>query len=186
MLEHITAVAPDRPAPSTDWEPCKRLRNGQKCGERLDFSTDGMGRLVAQCPVCDWGWKPSTKYGTFERRAAAIAQETRAPVILSRYVPRACVTCHASYVPTSSSQKYCSEACYPQTSQQRARGYRASWREAGLCGLCGAVRDDETKRTCAKCRERRLRHYHDQRTRERRQQLTNREYWQHKKLRGAA
>lgn len=35
---------------SHETEPCT------SCSTPLHFATDGMGRIIPQCPHCDWGW----------------------------------------------------------------------------------------------------------------------------------
>lgn len=42
---------------------------------------------------------------------------------------------------------------YRETKRLYARRRRKSWRERGLCLICGSTRDDDAYSTCSRCRE---------------------------------
>lgn len=118
-----------------DRVPCRT------CGNDLDFNTtDGMGRIVEQCPVCDWGWKPARDYHAFTRRRAAIATPTdtkSTPANQRNYTPRTCDICSAEYKPHNARQRYCSIPCKDEAMRRLFAERSARARRQRQCG-CGA------------------------------------------------
>lgn len=163
MLEHITAVAPVRHARSNDSEPCKT------CGERLEFSTNGMGVLLPVCPVCDLGFKPSREYAMYQERLAALQLPNRDA---SKMLSQPCAQCDRPFFPLCSAEIYCGDDCrYAAKREQLARAKR----HERHCDRCGAfiVSLSGKAQYCGNCRLVR-------------QAEQRRRYWQKKKLRGAA
>lgn len=161
MLEPITSVSAIVAAKSKDHVACQNVRNGAICGERIEFSTNGMGRLLPQCPVCDWGWKPSRMYDAFRERYNVLPDEDVEIIEEpAQSALRSCRTCETLFAPKCRTHVYCADACRPNTTTMRCNAQRARWRAAGLCCMCGRPRDDESKRSCAKCRAVGLRSYH--------------------------
>jgi len=131
---------------SRDWEPCKT------CGERLDFGTNGMGKLVPACPVCDWGWRPSRDYVAYRQRVTRIT--VRADDIgdvSAKFDAKSC-ECGRVFLPKCSAQKHCTVKC-AQAAQARSHAkMRAARLEAGLCRECGKEPMVEGLKSCAECR----------------------------------
>lgn len=200
-LEPITSVSPDLPAPSYETVPCPRLRNGKTCNEPLHFETDGLGRLVELCPVCDWGWRPSRQYDAFEKRAAVAKNIRRAlgmlyaPQIRSaREAPRqplgVCGACGNTFEPPrrGGNTKYCSAACGREAVNGRRKARRDAMASARRCVVCEKP-NDRKGRSCSACAERVKRAAAARAARpvaQSRQQMAQRAFWQNKQLRGAA
>ena len=91
-----------------EWEPCP------KCSERLEYGTNGMGRVVTICPVCDWGHKPAREYDIFRQRMAELPQpepDFLKPSGPSRnYKVKTC-SCGATFQPNNSRQTHCGTKC---------------------------------------------------------------------------
>lgn len=174
-LEPITSVSPDLPAPSYETVPCPRLRNGKTCNEPLHFETDGLGRLVELCPVCDWGWRPSREYPLYQQRRAAIVtppDPTQGGGV-KLYSPSRCEQCTVMYTPRTSRQRFCSDACKDAAKKAHHEASRERMVAAPHCE-CGALLTRSKERWfCAKCRRA-----------ERKE--NRRAFWQNKQLRGAA
>ena len=144
-----SAIVPTR---SKDWEPCKT------CGERLEFATNGMGKLVPQCPVCDWGWKPSKDYAAYAVRmniAQLLADDPtprpRGVYNADRAIVRKC-HCGKKFAPSESGQRHCSDTCKRKVYKERQRRQRQRWIDRGMCTLCGSNPAEVRYRTCQKCR----------------------------------
>jgi hypothetical protein len=112
-----------------EWEPCP------KCSERLEYGTNGMGRVVTICPVCDWGHKPAREYDLFRQRMAELPQPE--PDFLKpsgparNYKVKTCF-CGTPFQPNNSRQTHCGTKCRDAWLQERRNANRAN----GLC-RCG-------------------------------------------------
>lgn len=106
------------------------------CGEPLMFETDGNGRVLDICPVCDWGWRHSRDYAAYHKRAEAVVAlpDTFSTPAKERVYPnRDCDICGQSYKPSNSRQRYCSNPCKQVGLAEVARARRA--REARIRDL---------------------------------------------------
>ncbi len=136
---------------SRDWEPCA------KCGERLEFGTNGMGKLVPECPVCDWGWRPSRDYEAYKQRVRVdeVTREEAFPTKHYIYNADGSITrdcrCGTRFPPSESGQRYCSDRCKRDAYKEAQRRVRAKWDAAGLCTQCGREPQAPGLATGAKC-----------------------------------
>ena len=124
------------------------------CGESLDFSTDGNGRLVQQCPVCDWGWRKSRDYAAYQKRVQVAPAEDypRKPCTYNAdgQLQRTC-RCGVTFTVESTNHRYCSDTCKRAGENERQRRERERWAVEGRCTQCGHDVMEKGKRTCAKC-----------------------------------
>ena len=130
---------------SRDWEPCA------KCGERLEFGTNGMGELVPSCPVCDWGWRPSRDYAAYRQRLQLPMTPPEEIAELPRWEARQCA-CGTWFQPTASAHKHCSNACIRKAHNECQQRIRDERHARGICTNCGEHPSRPRRRTCGKCR----------------------------------
>ena len=160
---------------SRDWEPCKT------CGERLEFSTNGMGKLIPECPVCDWGWRPSRDYEGYRvrRNATVVVEYERQEATYNAHgqLKRTCC-CGRTYSPQSSGQRYCREACKRKADNERQKRTREAWDAKGLCTQCGKrpKAGAGAIKTCQRCLDMKRNKRHGTRGSE-----SLRRYWQNKR-----
>lgn len=148
--------------------PCTRLRNGVPCNEPLDFNTtDGMGRILPRCPVCDWGWRPSREYGAFRKRFRTEPIPEPRPAH-----KRHCARCYEPFVAQYPNERLCSDACRAAARKDNVRRARQGM---GSCATCGRHFPALTRQAkyCISCRGHAI-------------AKSKRKYWQNKQLRGAA
>jgi len=133
------------------------------CGEPLDFSTNGYGKLVEQCPVCDWGWRPRRDYPVFAQRKAAIerlrqAAEDVRPAKGQTYnvdgaIKRRC-PCGVVFSPNAYAHRLCSNACKEAHKKAAMQRMKAKWRARGMCSQCGRYPSALGVEICDPCRDR--------------------------------
>ena len=138
---------------SRDWEPCA------KCGERLEFGTNGMGKLVPECPVCDWGWKP--RHGEWLRDRKRMEDDAMRQSVeeykaataraYQRLGERVCVYCHTSFQPLNDAAAFCSTKCKDRAGGEKKKALRV--RAPRYCMRCETfeILGHANKRYCDEC-----------------------------------
>ena len=161
----LPSAAEPRRAVSREVEPCPRPRAGVPCGERLDWNTDAIGRLVPWCPVCDGGQRPSAERlrrrpvpapPPAPRKALEAVPEPVPPRVLFAEARR-CTICDAPYIARSSTQRACSTACRDRQRDALRQELRLARSQRQVCTECGKapVRARGACKPCLEKRERR-------------------------------
>lgn len=91
----------EREAPASQTAHCR-------CGETLDFGTDGMGRLVEWCPVCHGGRRPSKT-----RPAFTVRRCTRCTIPIAEGLPASVTMCKRCTPRTSIPLQRCADCNTP-------------------------------------------------------------------------